>query len=212
MTTTGFETFITDAQRFLTELAQGNTREWFTAQKSRYDADLKAPAEHLLASLAPPLETLSGGPMTTKLFRPQRDVRFSKDKTPYHTHLHMLWSLPEGPGWFFGIAPDYVTAGAGIMAFGKDGLDRYRAAVNGPDGADLADILAALGGRMEPPELKRVPAPHDKDHPRGELLRRKSLAVWQDGLVPDLAGDLPGGLMAIFERYQPLIGWLRLRV
>lgn len=210
MADTGYETFITEAQRFLTALAQDNTRDWFTAQKPRYEAELKAPAEHLLASLAPMLEALSGAPVQTKLFRPQRDVRFSKDKTPYHTHLHMLWKVPEGPGWFFGLSPDHVTAGAGMMGFDKDRLDRYRAAVDGPAGAELADILTALGGRMAPPELKRVPAPYDKDHPRAALLRRKSLAVWQDALEPELRGDLPGGLMAVFDRFQPLVRWLRL--
>lgn len=210
MSQTGFETFITDTQRFLTALAQDNTRDWFTAHKPRYEAELKNPAEHLLAALAPRLEALSGAGVETKLFRPQRDVRFSKDKTPYHTHLHMLWKLLEGPGWFFGIAPDYVTAGAGMMGFDKDALDRYRAAVDGPAGAELAEILAALGERMDPPELKRVPAPYARDHPRGALLQRKSLVFWQDGLEPDLRGDLPGGLMAVFERFQPLVRWLRL--
>lgn len=210
MAPAGFDTFIPDARRFLGALSRNNRRDWFRDHKARYDAELKAPAEHLLAALAGPLGALSGEAVSTKLFRPQRDVRFSKDKTPYHTHLHMLWTLPSGPGWFFGIAPDYVTAGAGMMRFDKDQLPRYRAAVDGDAGDELAAILGGLGGRMDPPELKRVPAPFDKDHPRGDLLRRKSLVTWQDGLEARLEGDLPGALGVVFEGFQPLVRWLRL--
>lgn len=88
-----FARLITDARTFLGELAQNNTRDWFAVHKARYDGTLKAPALLLLDQVAHDL-----GPQTTqglgvKLFRPYRNVRFSRDKTPYHTHLHMMWTL-----------------------------------------------------------------------------------------------------------------------
>ena len=197
---------IPKVRAFLRDLTANNSRGWFQAEKSRYEEDLKYPALRLLDALAPEIETIAGAPVTAKLFRPNRDVRFSKDKTPYHTHLHLLWAMPSGPGWFFGISPDYVTAGVGVMGLAKDQLAQYRDAVAGPFGDDLAEALNALAPRMDPPELKRVPAPYDAGHPRAELLRRKSLAIWNDRI--DGQGPLPETLTKVFTTYRPVSDWL----
>lgn len=176
-----FETLVPDARAFLRDLAANNTREWFTENKARYEDQLKTPALALLDVLSADLGKLSEEPVKTKLFRPHRDVRFSKDKTPYHTHLHMLWS-GGGMNWFLGIAPDYISAGAGVFAFDKAMLPLWRELVD-RDGHKMAPALAALqakGARLGEPELKRVPAPFDKDHPHGDLLRRKGLHLWFD--------------------------------
>jgi len=146
----------------------------------------------------------------TKLFRPHRDVRFSKDKTPYHTHLHLLWTLPgTGPvGFFFGISPDYVSIGGGIMGLRGADLDRWRTTVSGPSGTEISKLLLEYsenGLRFDDPELKRVPAPYDKDHPQGELLKRKSMTVWRD--LPDDAFATP--LAALSETSAPLDPLLR---
>lgn len=182
-----FADLIPQARAFLAELAVNNRRDWFNEHKPRYDAQLRTPARMLLDHVAADLTR--GGELTvsTKLFRPHRDVRFSKDKTPYSTHLHMGWTLQlpgrAQTGFFFGIAPDYVRIGGGIMGFDKDQLTRWRAAVAADDGTGIEAALADLkrhGYRADAPELKRVPAPYDKDHLRAELLRRKSLTVWRD--------------------------------
>ena len=113
---------ITDARAFLTRLNRNNTRDWWQAHKAEYDTGLRDPALALLDKMAPQLARLAGHDITTKLFRPHRDVRFSKDKTPYQTHLHMMWQIEsearQNPVFFFGIGLDYVTAGAGIMGYG----------------------------------------------------------------------------------------------
>ena len=85
-----FAQMIPDARDFYARLAQNNTRDWWTEHKSEYEARLKAPALLFLDITADWLRDLSGSTITTKLFRPHRDVRFSKDKTPYNTHLHMF--------------------------------------------------------------------------------------------------------------------------
>ncbi|SLN57257.1 hypothetical protein TRL7639_03097 [Falsiruegeria litorea R37] len=181
-----FSQLVPEARAFLSELAQNNTRQWFNENKSRYEQQLKTPAQHLLEQIAARV----GGGVTTKLFRPQRDIRFSKDKTPYNTHLHMLWMMPgDGtrPALFFGIGLEYVSVGGGIMGFDKTALIRWRAGVDGPLGANLSDAIHALTGegfRLSDPELKRLPAAYDKDHPRGDLLRRKSLTLWNDLTEP----------------------------
>ena len=173
---------VPQARQFLSDLSENNTREWFTSNKARYETDLKQPALALLDIVSADLEKRTGAQVSTKLFRPHRDVRFSKDKTPYHTHLHMLWTA-GGIGWFCGIAPSYVSTGAGVFGFDKQALIRWRKAVAAPEGAKISSLISELmakGARLDDPELKRVPAPYDKNHPRGDLLRRKGLAVWFD--------------------------------
>ena len=204
-----FDSLIPDARAFLTDLADNNTRDWFTAQKARYEAELKAPALMLLDHLAQSWGRTIDRPLKTKLFRANRDVRFSKDKTPYNTHLHMMWTETDGPGWFLGIATDYVTAGAGVMGFDKAQLTTWRAAVDGPLGAELQAAITASGARIDPPQLKRVPAPYGADHPLGDLLRRKSLALWHDVAEPAEKLGLVPAAEAAFADLRPAVDLLR---
>ncbi|MEX0350238.1 MAG: TIGR02453 family protein [Paracoccaceae bacterium] len=206
-----FAQLVPDAGRFLSQLAANNDRDWFQEHKPTYEDKLKAPAMGLLDVIAAHL-----GPGTeTKLFRPHRDIRFSKDKTPYHTHLHMLWSLPSDskprPALFFGIGLNYVSVGAGIMGFDKTALPVWRAAIDGDRGAALQaeiDKLTAGGLRVGEPELKRVPAPYDKDHPQGALLRRKALTVWHD--LDEAEQSAPvAAIQATHQRLAPLLGQLQ---
>ena len=177
------EGLIAAAQAFLRALDASNTRAWWLAHKDRYEAALKAPAERLLAELAPRLAALSGEAVGTKLFRPQRDVRFSADKTPYHTHLHMMWPLQTGarqaPVFFFGIGRDDVTVGAGIMGLQTDVLADWRkfADLDRDRVLGIVAEIAAAGAVLWAPELKRVPPPHGPDHPAERLLRMKSVVA-----------------------------------
>lgn len=202
-----FDTLIADALKFLRALSRDNSRDWFHAHKADYDVKLRDPAKALLDHMAPKLATLTGYPVTTKLFRANRDVRFSKNKTPYNTHLHMMWGVQTGtrqdPALFFGINTQEVTVATGMMAFSKDVLMDWRKMVD-LDGAYIADkilIARAAGFSTWEPELKRVPPPFDKDHTHGELLRHKGLVV---AAHPDLSHDLPAKLEAAFEAAWPV--------
>lgn len=179
-----FETFVPEALAFLGALAANNDRDWFARNKKRYDRDVKRPAEALLGELGARLEARTGAGQTPKLYRIHRDLRFSKDKTPYNTHLHLQWTDSDtGIAHLFGVSHDYVCAGVGAIGFDKTALGRWRDAVAGEDGAGLArliDAAVAAGHRLDPPALKRVPAPHPQDHPRAQLLRRKGIALWHD--------------------------------
>lgn len=202
-----FATLISDSRIFLATLADNNTKDWFSENKPTYEAQLKTPALALLDTVAAALERQTGQVPSTKLFRPHRDVRFSKDKTPYHLHLHMLWSTPP-TGFFFGIGRDYLSVGGGIMGLDKDKLTRWRAAVDGATGAKIAtalDELQASGARMDDAELKRVPAPYDKDHPQAALLKRKSCTVWFDFEESEITkGGLVSHIETAFQKLQPL--------
>ncbi len=202
-----FDTLIPDAQTFVRALARDNTRDWFLAHKADYDAKLRAPALALLDALTPKLVELSGCPVVPKLFRANRDVRFSKDKTPYKTHLHMMWTIETGtrqnPVMFFGIDPDSVTVGTGMMEFSKEVLADWRKMVD-LDGAYITQKLSLVtdkGYTPWEPKLKRVPSPFDKDHAHGDLLRQKGLVVTG---TPPLTGDLVADLDAAFTDLWPL--------
>ena len=202
-----FDTLIPDAQTFVRALARDNTRDWFLAHKTDYDTKLRAPALALLDELTPKLAKLSGCSVTPKLFRANRDVRFSRDKTPYHTHLHMMWTFETGtrqdPAMFFGVDQDNVTVGTGMMEFSKPVLADWRKMVD-LDGAYIAGKLKQLtdkGYAPWDPKLKRVPPPFDKDHPHGALLRQKGLVVTGS---PALSGDLMADLDMAFTDLWPL--------
>ena len=198
---------ITDARRFLTTLHANNNRDWWQDNKATYDSDLKAPAMVLMAALTDPLAQLTGEDISTKLFRPHRDVRFSKDKTPYNTHLHMMWQVnagaPQNPVFFFGIGLDYITTGAGIMGFDKPVLENWRKMVD-LDTDRITGIIADVeqaGFALREPALKRVPATYDKDHPAGHLLRMKGVTASAE-IAPD--AKLPNAVLQNFKALWPL--------
>jgi hypothetical protein len=192
--------FASRGRAFLADLADHNDRGWFRAQKGRYDAEVKRPAERLIEQVTPQLEARRDETLRAKLFRPHRDVRHSEDKTPYHTHLHALWSAGDGRAWFFGLAPDYATAGAGIMSFDPGQRAAWARAVAGPAGADLLDRLAAPGLRPAPPL--------DRDASGGPLADRVGLVVWIDGLEEALDADPVAALLEAYARLDPVQDWL----
>jgi uncharacterized protein (TIGR02453 family) len=216
----GFPGFPPEAMRFLRDLRANNDRDWFTAHRQTYDQAIRGPAEAFLAQLEPALASLIGGPVTGKIFRIHRDVRFAKDKSPYNTHLHIAFPARGGGGdavacgYFFALEPDHVTLGAGGFDFAGPVLDAYRAAVADPaKGATLERILGKLtkaGLRIEGATLKRVPQPYAQDHPRGGLLRRKGLHVWRDVTDPAVITGkaLFPEVIASFETLAPLVKWL----
>ena len=208
-----FSTLISDASGFLRSLALNNRRDWFHAHKTDYDTKLRDPAKALLEEMAPRLGALTGCPISTKLFRAHRDVRFSKDKTPYTTHLHMMWSVQSGtrqdPVLFFGINPSEVTVGTGMMDFNKDVLTDWRKMAD-LDGDYLAGQIKSVTGKgyaLWDPKLKRVPPPFDKDHAHGDLLRHKGLvATGHPTLSDDLVSDLDTAFADLWPVSDMLMG------
>lgn len=200
-----YNSLLSDARAFYGTLAHNNTRDWWLENKTTYETLLKAPALEILEILTPRLATLADCPVKPKLFRPHRDVRFSKDKTPYNTHLHMMWSLESGarqsPVFYFGIGLDYRVAGAGIMGFDKPVLDDWRKMVD-LDADRISGIVSGIenaGYIIREPTLKRVPPPYDKEHPQSKLLRMKGVGA--HGELPEISVD---ALMTAFTALWPL--------
>ncbi len=204
---TAYDTLIADAKAFYGQLNANNTRDWWQDNRATYDENLKPTALALLDELTAPLSKLADAPIKSKLFRPHRDVRFSKDKTPYNTHLHMMWQIdsdaPQNPVFFFGIGMNYVTAGAGMMGFDKPVLTNWRKMVD-LDTKRITGIVETVEGHgfaFRDPALKRVPSPFDQDHPAGRLLRMKGVVASAE---LGGGGPLPQRLMSAFEGLMPL--------
>ncbi len=119
---------------FFNELNHNNTREWFHDNKKRYEIDVKQPFLNLLSELIPELRECDSRILQDEkkaIFRINRDVRFSKDKTPYHTMLKAGFS-PNGkksmlPGYYLGISADRIHVGGGLFMIKPPELKLVRA-------------------------------------------------------------------------------------
>jgi uncharacterized protein (TIGR02453 family) len=196
----GFQGFADADAKFFKSLAKKNEREWFLAHKEEFEVGWNAPMKLLLEDVRERIDPAYahsdlGEP---KVFRIFRDVRFSKDKSPYKTHIGgfipmsrrgaKTTDLPMA--LYFHVGADERFGAAGHYMMEPTSLERFRRAVADPArGAELEKILRKLdkkGFRAESHDsLKRVPKGYDADHPRAELLRRKGLHVG----FPDIPKD-----------------------
>jgi uncharacterized protein (TIGR02453 family) len=212
-----FDGFPKALPAFLRALGDNNSRDWFQAHRSDYEQAFLAPAQAFIEALAPKLAVLGQGlraepKVDGSIRRLNRDIRFSKDKTPYNAHLHLIFwrgdKATVSPGFHFVITADRAGAGAGMYAFGKAELERYRTAIGDPDRADrlaraVSTAAQAGGGDLDPPALKRVPAGIDPTAPNAELARHKGIVVRRD-LPLDDALFGPAAPDYVLDRFRPL--------
>ncbi|AFR30090.1 MULTISPECIES: DUF2461 domain-containing protein [Micrococcaceae] len=202
-----FEGIPTAAFRFYAELEDNNNREWWLEHKTTYDAEVKEPLAALLSELEPQF-----GP--AKIFRPNRDIRFSQDKSPYKTAQGAFAASQEGVGYYLQISADGLLIGGGYHSHTPAQLARFRAAVDAPDsGLELQKIVeavAAEGFAIEGEKLKTVPRGFDQDHPRAELLKHKSLSAGVEVGQPDWLSTpaAKDRIAARWEVLRPLVGWV----
>lgn len=193
-----FEGFPRRGLTFFRELKRNNNRTWFERHKGEYETYVKAPMESLIASLrasfarfAPEFDV---NPKRA-VFRIYRDIRFSKDKTPYKTHVAahiVLRGKPKGlvgSGYYLDIEPGEVFVGAGIYMPDGDQLKRIRKALDSR-GHEFLEIVrnrrfTKLFGAPKGETLKRIPAGYDEYHPMAEWLKFKQFFVgvsWKDSV------------------------------
>jgi len=169
-----FAGFPVAALDFYDDLEVDNTRAYWERHKDVYTESVKAPMAALCAALAPEFGE-------AKVFRPYRDVRFAKDKTPYKTHQGAF--VPAGPatGWYVEVSARGVRTGAGFYEASSPRLAAIRAAIDDDRrGQELERLLAELraeGWDVTGDLLKTTPRGYSADHPRIELLRHRSLTV-----------------------------------
>lgn len=192
---------------FYAELELNNDRAWWLAHKGVYDTAVRDP----MLALGDALADEFGAP---KLFRPNRDVRFSSDKSPYKTHQGLVVHTGEAMGYYVQISADGLMAAAGWYAPFPAQVAAYRAAVDDDDsGPALARILADLAADGVTPGgevLKTRPKGFDADHPRVELLRHKTLTASVPYGLPDWLETpaLLDHVRADWRRFTPLLDWL----
>ncbi len=217
----GFPGFPKAAVKFLKDLEKNNSRDWFAENKKTYEEVLKAPAEMFLADVQQALEKKLDAEVTAKLFRIHRDVRFSKDKTPYNTHVRMAFFGKPGAtgqgthsGFYFSLDTTGVFYGAGSLNLEKAALENYRSAVCDPtQAAALQKALTGLtkkGCRLSEPDLKRVPSGYEVDPAHAHLLQYKGLAAWLDnkGHAKATGNDAVRQALAAFATVRPVHDFL----
>lgn len=209
---------------FIEELAAYNDRDWFQANKERYEDEVREPSLQFISDFGPKLRTISphfnaipkkvGGSM----FRINRDVRFSRDKSPYKTHVgihfrHKQHKDAHAPGFYLHLEPSGCFIGLGIWHPDSAALKSIREHLD----QDQSGWKRAMGrkvfksGRLSlsGEALSRPPRGFDKDHPLIEDLKRKDFIaigdlkktdVTKPGFIDDFAAQCKAG--------APLVEWL----
>lgn len=204
-----FGGFPREALDFLRELEADNDRDWFKANRPRYDEHLVAPARalaHELASFGRP-----------HLFRPWNDTRFHPGP-PIKEHLGMTLGYEGGGGYYVELSLDGLLVAAGLYTPARDQLDWMRQGIDRPGtAATLARAIArARRGGLElgGVEMKRGPRGYPADHPRMDLLRRRRLVVaCRHDLGPWIhRAAAARRIREQLEAATPLVRWLRRHV
>jgi uncharacterized protein (TIGR02453 family) len=207
---TKFEGFGPGVQEWFEGLEADNSKAYFTAHRDFFEASIRDQMEALLNELSGKFEG------DVKMFRQNRDIRFSPDKSPYKTNTYGVLHGSEiaAHGLYASISARGLVAGSGYHAMARDQLDRYRDAVaddeHGPQLTKLVAKAEKAGLDLWGESLATAPRGYAKDHERIELLRRKSLSL---GATLKSSGPISraDGLRFVTRTWSttaPVTGWL----
>lgn len=208
---TDFEGFSAAALDFYEDLEDDNSRGFWAAHREVYEGEVRVP----MVGLAAVLEDEFG---PAKIFRPYRDVRFSKDKTPYKTHQGAFVRTADRTGLYVQIDAAGIRTGAGWYDADAEAKRRFRAAVvDNRSGRALERLLAALealGYAIDGDRVKTRPRGWDADHPRIGLLRHNTLNVGRHHGDPDWlrTSEAVEHVRRDWRAFAPLIAWHRKHV
>jgi uncharacterized protein (TIGR02453 family) len=192
---------------FYQELEVTNTKEFWAQHKAQWERDVKEP----MLALTDALEDEFG---PARLFRPNRDIRFSHDKSPYKTHQGAFVGVATGVGYYVQVSGDGLAVGGGFRAHSPAETARYRGAVDASSsGAGLelvAADLVAVDFSLEGETLKTRPKGFSADHPRLELLRRKEIMAIHRLGTPDWLGtsEVVDHVRTEWRQVRPLVEWM----
>jgi uncharacterized protein (TIGR02453 family) len=213
-----FRGFDKDAIAFLHELTIEMNREWFEANKDRYKRVWVEPLTELLDEVAGKLaKTYAPAKLTPHVFRIYRDTRFSKDKSPYKTHVAgVLRAGAAGSGMYLHIETGEEWVGAGTYFFEDSKLPKWRKLVAADKtGKQIVGIVGKLrkqgyevGGHDD---YKKVPRPYPADHPRAEFLRMKGLTAAFPQMPKGMLhrAELVDWIVKHAKAVAPMVKWLR---
>ena len=202
-----FEGFPETALDFYDDLELDNTKSFWLAHKAVYDESVAAPMKALTSALEPEFGA-------AKIFRPYRDVRFAKDKSPYKTHQGAYVATGPSTGYYVQIGAAGVMVGVGYYEASSARLAVIREAIaDDAHGAQLAGILADLEGSgwtVGGETLKTAPRGYDVEHPRIALLRHKTLTVGREyGFDPIIhSPELVDRVRDDWRAASPILDWV----
>jgi uncharacterized protein (TIGR02453 family) len=203
-----FSGFPVEALDFYDDLEMDNTKSFWAAHKGTYETAVRDPMVALVAALEPEFGT-------AKVFRPYRDVRFAKDKTPYKTHQGAFVACGPRTGWYVEVAAPGVRVGVGFYEADAPRLARFREAVaDDLRGCELEKIIGRLekkGWTVSGDKLKTKPRGYDADHPRIDLLRHRSMSLGKSyGFEPVIhTGGLLDMVRKDWRAATPFVDWVR---
>lgn len=200
--------FLQQAQEFYRELEADNSREFWLANKPRYERDVRDPLRAVASLLAEEF----GEP---RLFRPNRDVRFSSDKAPYKTHQGAFVKVAPACGFYLEINSTEARAAGGFYDADPEALARFRKAVaddeTGPGLERLLETMEADGWLSSGDTLKTAPRGYPRDHPRIGLLRYRTLSV-ECEIVADGIEEFTAEVREAWRGVTPLVDWCAARL
>jgi len=176
--------------KFLIELKRNNNREWFAKNKARYEKFYLNASVRFIKDVTPKLKTISPylvgdpKPFGGSLFRIYRDIRFSKDKSPYKTWLAMdFWhkqrmQKAHSVGLYLHIGPGEIFSGGGLWHLEPPLLNKIRKAIAGKP-REWKKVVENVP-KLEGEKLKRPPAGFDPDHPLIQDLKRKDFITGKE--------------------------------
>ncbi|WP_031470710.1 DUF2461 domain-containing protein [Sciscionella sediminilitoris] len=185
-----FEGFGEHAVEYYDGLLADNSKAYYEDNKQIYLEQVRAPMEALLAELEPEFSEFGSG----KVFRPYRDLRFAKDKTPYKTQCGAVIERGRGGGALYvQLSSEGLLAAVGCYHTETDQLARLRAALDedrrGGELQDLTDRLVRKGWELRGDQMKTKPRGVSPEHPRLELLRYRTLYVARSWEPDDMLHD-----------------------
>ncbi len=206
----GFTGFPVAALDFYDDLELDNTKSFWETNKHVYESAVRVPMLALTASLAEEFGS-------AKVFRPYRDVRFAKDKTPYKNHQGAIVQVGPATGYYVEIGSPGLRVGGGYYHAGGPDLSRIRTAIDVEhSGEQLSRIIEGLrkdGFEVRGEQLKTSPRGYGPDHPRIDLLRYKSMSMTKGYGFENL--DSPEVLDRVRDDWRalrPLVEWVKERV
>lgn len=219
-------TFTQRSLRFFRELSRNNEKAWFEAHRTEYENDVRQPMRELIEELDTRFARFApeiSGDSKRSMFRINRDIRFSKDKSPYKTHAaswfnHRNASRSVGSeadagsaGYYFHLEPGGRSMiGAGVWMPPKTQLNKLREAIaKDPKGFDriVRGIPKRFGGLGDEAMLKRMPRGYDENHPASKWLRYQSFTTGRT--LTDAQVSSPSLVSLISREYESLLPFVR---
>jgi uncharacterized protein (TIGR02453 family) len=207
-----FKGFPKEGIAFLRELSRNNNRDWFQPRKETFESSVKAPMLELVEEVNKELAKFAADHVTDPakaVYRIYRDTRFSKDKTPYKTHIAANFprrgvEKHAGAGFYFHVSPKEVLVAGGVYMPGPEQLLAIRTwlTANHREFLKVSKAAEKLVSPLQGESLSRPPKGFACDHPAVELIRMKQWLWWANLDVklvttPELASEIASRFRAM---------------